>query len=211
MKLEVVTLPVSDVDRAKRFYQSLGWRLDADFDIGDEVPARRSHPTDASIAFGKGVTTASGSAQRWELVVSDSTRHVTGQRGVEVSECYVALRRRRVPAGPGPERRSYQTYASFTDRTATGPSGGHESALIATPRDTSVHVRVIYASMGDASVPQLVERAPMETRRGARGAVVVVSGVNPAHWKSRSGSGGGAGEPTVPTGSSMPWDQASWG
>ena len=73
MKLEVVTLPVSDVDRAKSFYQRLGWRLDADFVLGD-VRVVQLTPTHSacSIAFGKGLTTAEpGSAQRLELAVSD--------------------------------------------------------------------------------------------------------------------------------------------
>ena len=80
MKLEVVTLPVSDVDRAKRFYESLGWRLDADFVLGDEIRAVQFTPprSNASISFGKGLTTAEpGSAQRFELVVSDTRRRVT--------------------------------------------------------------------------------------------------------------------------------------
>ena len=79
MKLEVVTVPVSDVDRAKSFYQSLGWRLDADFDISDDVRAVQLTPphSGCSIAFGKGLTKAEpGSAQRFELVVTTSTRRV---------------------------------------------------------------------------------------------------------------------------------------
>src|SRR5688572_16851405 len=73
MKLEVVTLPVSDVDRAKSFYQSLGWRLDADFAAGDFRAVQFTPPrSQCSIHFGKGVTTAEpGSVQRLELVVDD--------------------------------------------------------------------------------------------------------------------------------------------
>ena len=74
MKLEVVTLPVSDVDRAKSFYQSLGWRLDGDFAFGDDIRAVQLTPPQSgcSISFGKGLTKAEpGSAQRFELVVSD--------------------------------------------------------------------------------------------------------------------------------------------
>ena len=124
MKLEVVTLPVSDVDRAKRFYQSLGWRLDADFDIGDEVRVVQFTPTgsNASIAFGKGVTTAEpGSAQRWELVVSDidAARDDLISRSVEVSEPFHFGDGGFLP-GPDPERRYYQTYASFSDPDGNG-------------------------------------------------------------------------------------------
>jgi catechol 2,3-dioxygenase-like lactoylglutathione lyase family enzyme len=118
MKLEVVTLPVSDVDRAKRFYESLGWRLDADIVVGDNFRAVQLTPTHSacSIAFGKGLTTAEpGSVQRLELVVSDidAARDDLLSRGVEVSELF-HLAGGRVP-GPDPERRSYQTYASFSD------------------------------------------------------------------------------------------------
>src|SRR2546430_17569246 len=74
MKLEVVTLPVSDVDRAKRFYQSLGWRLDADIVAGDAFRVVQLTPphSSCSIAFGKGVTTGEpGSVKRLLLVVDD--------------------------------------------------------------------------------------------------------------------------------------------
>ena len=74
MKLEVVVLPVSDVDRAKRFYQSLGWRLDADFAVGDDFRVVQLTPpgSPCSIIFGTGVTTAvPGSVQDLMLVVTD--------------------------------------------------------------------------------------------------------------------------------------------
>jgi catechol 2,3-dioxygenase-like lactoylglutathione lyase family enzyme len=118
MKLEVVTLPVSDIDRAKSFYQCLGWRLDADIVRGDAFRAVQFTPPHSacSIAFGTGLTTAEpGSMQRLELVVSDidAARDDLIRRGVEVSEVF-HLDGGRVP-GPDPERRSYQTYASFSD------------------------------------------------------------------------------------------------
>jgi catechol 2,3-dioxygenase-like lactoylglutathione lyase family enzyme len=118
MKLEVVTLPVSDVDRAKQFYQGLGWRLDADIVRGDNFRAVQLTPyhSGCSIAFGKGLTTAEpGSAQRLLIVVSDleAAREDLIRRGVEVSEVF-HLDGGRVP-GPDPQRRSYQTYASFSD------------------------------------------------------------------------------------------------
>ena len=118
MKLEVVTLPVSDVDRAKEFYESLGWRLDADIAVGDNFRVVQFTPLHSacSIAFGKGVTTDEpGSVQRLILVVSDidTAREDLISRGVEVSELY-HLAGGRVP-GPDPEGRSYQTYASFSD------------------------------------------------------------------------------------------------
>jgi catechol 2,3-dioxygenase-like lactoylglutathione lyase family enzyme len=119
MKLEVVTLPVSDVDRAKSFYENLGWRLDADFIFGDDIRAVQLTPphSGCSIAFGKGLTTAEpGSAQRLELVVSniDAARADLVRRGVEVSEVFHRDGSQLLP-GPDPERRSYLSYASFSD------------------------------------------------------------------------------------------------
>ena len=123
MKLEVVTLPVSDVDRAKRFYQSLGWRMDADIVAGDAFRAVQVTPTHSpsSIAFGKGLTTAApGSAQRLLLAVDDidAAREDLISRGVEVSEVF-HLDGGRVP-GPDPQGRSYMTYVSFSDPDGNG-------------------------------------------------------------------------------------------
>ena len=123
MKLEVVTLPVSDVDRAKAFYQSLGWRLDADIAVGDTFRVVQVTPPHSacSIAFGKGVTTGEpGSVQRLILAVDDinAAREDVGRCGVEVSEVF-HLAGGRVP-GPDPEGRSYQTYASFSDPDGNG-------------------------------------------------------------------------------------------
>jgi catechol 2,3-dioxygenase-like lactoylglutathione lyase family enzyme len=118
MGLEVVTLPVSEVDRAKLFYASLGWRIDADIVVGDSFRVVQVTPTRSacSIAFGKGVTTAApGSAQRLILAVTDieAAREDLVARGVEVSGLF-HLAGGPVP-GPDPEGRSYQTYASFSD------------------------------------------------------------------------------------------------
>jgi catechol 2,3-dioxygenase-like lactoylglutathione lyase family enzyme len=123
MKLEVVTLPVSDVDRAKRFYQSLGWRLDGDIVVGDAFRAVQLTPTHSScsVAFGKGLTTAEpGSFQRLILAVFDidAAREDLLSRGVAVSEVF-HLAGGRV-AGPDPQGRSYQTYASFSDPDGNG-------------------------------------------------------------------------------------------
>ena len=123
MKLEVVTLPVSDVDRAKRFYQSLGWRLDADIAVGDVFRVVQLTPTQSacSVAFGKGVTTGEpGSVQRLILAVDDidAARADLVRRGIEVSELF-HLAGGPVP-GPDPEGRSYQTYASFSDPDGNG-------------------------------------------------------------------------------------------
>ena len=120
MKLEVVTLPVSDVDRAKRFYQSLGWRLDADFGGGDVRGVQMTPPqSQCSIHFGKGLTTAEpGSADRLFLAVEDidAARDDLISRGVEVSEVY----EQRPPGFESEEGRSYFVYASFSDPDGNG-------------------------------------------------------------------------------------------
>jgi catechol 2,3-dioxygenase-like lactoylglutathione lyase family enzyme len=123
MKLEVVTLPVSDVDRAKQFYQSLGWRLDADIAVGDAFRVVQLTPTQSacSVAFGKGVTTGEpGSVQRLILAVDDidAARADLVRRGIEISGLF-HLAGGPVP-GPDPEGRSYQTYASFSDPDGNG-------------------------------------------------------------------------------------------
>ena len=124
MKLEVIALPVSDVDRAKRFYLSLGWRLDADFELGEGRRVVQLTPThsECSIAFGAGLTEAPpGSAERLEIVVSDieAAREDLMSRGVEVSDFFHFG-----PDGSGPgldpERRTYQSYATFSDPDGNG-------------------------------------------------------------------------------------------
>jgi catechol 2,3-dioxygenase-like lactoylglutathione lyase family enzyme len=126
MKLEVVVLPVSDVDRAKRFYEGLGWRLDADFTAGDDFRVVQLTPpgSQCSIHFGKGVTTAApGSLQSLYLVVSDieAVREALAARDVDVSEAfyYGGIGGPRLP-GRDPEGRSYRTYASFRDPDGNG-------------------------------------------------------------------------------------------
>jgi len=120
MKLEVVVIPVSDVDRAKRFYDGLGWRLDADIALGDEVRVVQFTPpgSSCSVHFGKGLTSAApGSAQRLYLVVSDivaAQADLVG-RGVDISEVFHRAGRDSHVSGPDPERQSYASFASFND------------------------------------------------------------------------------------------------
>jgi catechol 2,3-dioxygenase-like lactoylglutathione lyase family enzyme len=121
LKIEVVVLPVSDVDRAKRFYENLGWRLDADFAGADNWRGVQMTPpgSPCSIHFGKGLTTAApGSVKNLYLVVSDieaARLELTG-RGVDVSEAFhfAAFGEPPVP-GPAPDGRSYGTFATFSD------------------------------------------------------------------------------------------------
>ena len=129
-KLEVVVIPVSDVDRAKRFYGSLGWRLDADFVNGDLRGVQVTPPgSPCSVIFGKGITTAvPGSVQGLFLIVSDveAARAELLRRGVSVSEVFhfdgllrVDGTKGRVP-GADPERRSYRSWVSFSDPDGNG-------------------------------------------------------------------------------------------
>lgn len=132
MKLEVVVIPVSDVDRAKRFYLSMGWRLDADFANGDDWRVVQITPTGSacSVFFGKGLTKAApGSVQGLLLIVDDieSARAALTGRGVDVSEAFHFEGSRlhftgtqgRLP-GADPEGRSYLTLASFSDPDGNG-------------------------------------------------------------------------------------------
>jgi catechol 2,3-dioxygenase-like lactoylglutathione lyase family enzyme len=121
MKLEVVVIPVSDVDRAKRFYGALGWRLDADFVVGDDFPVVQFTPpgSPCSIHFGTGVTSAApGSARGLYLVVSDiqSARAELVDRGLDVGEVFHRTGPGKPPvSGPDPARSSYRSYATFSD------------------------------------------------------------------------------------------------
>ena len=121
LKLEVVVLPVSDVDRSKRFYEGLGWRVDADFPGVDGFRVVQMTPpgSPCSIHFGNKVTTAApGSIKNLYLVVSDieAARRDLAGRGANVSEPFhfAGFGEPPVP-GSEPSGRSYGTYASFSD------------------------------------------------------------------------------------------------
>ena len=125
MKIEVVAIPVSDVDRAKRFYGGLGWRLDADFVIGDDFRVVQFTPpgSPCSIHFGKGVTSAApGSAQGIYLVVSniEAARAELLGHGVKVTELFHRDGGEARVSGADPQRRSYATRASFSDPDGNG-------------------------------------------------------------------------------------------
>jgi catechol 2,3-dioxygenase-like lactoylglutathione lyase family enzyme len=132
MKLEVVVIGVSDVDRAKAFYEKLGWRLDADFAAGDDFRAVQltPHNSPTSIIFGEGVTSAKpGSLQSLTLAVDDvdAARAKLIVRGVKVSEVFHfaggpfndAVKSPRVN-GRDAEGRSYYSFASFEDPDGNG-------------------------------------------------------------------------------------------
>ncbi len=124
-RLEVVSVPVSDVDRAKEFYQRLGWRLDADFSFGDgaRLVQFTSPGSACSIHFGTDFVTSAppGSAQGLELVVDDieAARAQLIERGVEVSDVFHRDGDKPV-AGPDPGRASYSSFVSFNDPDGNG-------------------------------------------------------------------------------------------
>lgn len=132
MKFEIAVLPVSDVDRAKDFYESLGWRLDADFTTGEDFRVIQLTPpgSAASVIFGTGVSGATpGSAQGLHLIVDDivAARAELVGRGIAVSDVFHdeggvfhhAGTAGRVD-GPDPNRRSYASFASFEDPDGNG-------------------------------------------------------------------------------------------
>jgi catechol 2,3-dioxygenase-like lactoylglutathione lyase family enzyme len=132
MKLEVVVLPVSDVDKAKDFYQALGWRLDADVAQSENFRVVQLTPPGSrcSIIFGTGITSAAaGSADGLQLTVTDieAARNELISRGAEVSEVFHdaggvfhhAGNAGRV-SGPAPNRQSYGSFASFGDPDGNG-------------------------------------------------------------------------------------------
>src|SRR5258708_2396874 len=134
MKFEAVVIPVADVDRAKRFYGGLGWRLDADFafDNGFRVVQFTPPGSEGSIQFGTNITSAApGAAQGLYLIVSDigAARAELVARGVEVSNVFHAGTpgaqfqpdgtSGRV-SGPAPDHASYRSFATFSDPDGNG-------------------------------------------------------------------------------------------
>jgi catechol 2,3-dioxygenase-like lactoylglutathione lyase family enzyme len=132
LKLEVVVLPVADVDRAKGFYEGLGWRLDADFATGPDFRVVQLTPpgSQASIIFGKGITSAEpGSIDALQLTVSDieDAREQLVVHGADVSEVFHdaggvfhhADNEARVP-GSADEHADYGSFASFSDPDRNG-------------------------------------------------------------------------------------------
>jgi catechol 2,3-dioxygenase-like lactoylglutathione lyase family enzyme len=132
MKLEVVVLPVADVDRAKNFYQALGWREDADYAAGADFRVVQLTPpgSPCSVIFGTGITSAApGSSQGLQLVVTDidAARAELAANGAEVSEVfhdaggvfYHSGNEGRV-SGPAPEHKSYGSFVSFSDPDGNG-------------------------------------------------------------------------------------------
>jgi uncharacterized protein GlcG (DUF336 family)/catechol 2,3-dioxygenase-like lactoylglutathione lyase family enzyme len=132
MKLEVVVIPVADADRAKRFYGDLGWRLDIDYSAGDNYRVIQFTPpgSGCSIMFGKNVSKAApGSVKGLHLIVSDiqATREDLLRRGIAVSELFHDTggifhhaEGESLVTGPNPQRKSYASFASFSDPDGNG-------------------------------------------------------------------------------------------
>jgi catechol 2,3-dioxygenase-like lactoylglutathione lyase family enzyme len=131
MKLEAVVIPVADVERAKKFYGGLGWRLDADFafDNGFRVLQLTPPGSACSVQFGTKVTSAApGSAQGLYLIVSDveAARAELAARGVEVSEVFHAgtpgaqFGKDGRVSGPAPDHATYGSFATFSDPDGNG-------------------------------------------------------------------------------------------
>jgi catechol 2,3-dioxygenase-like lactoylglutathione lyase family enzyme len=131
-KLEIVVLPVADVDRAKNFYKTLGWREDADLATSEDFRVVQLTPpgSSCSVILGTGLTDAApGSAQGLHLIVSDidAARAELADRGVELSEVFHdaggvfhhAGPKERV-TGPAPDRASYGSFVSFSDPDGNG-------------------------------------------------------------------------------------------
>jgi catechol 2,3-dioxygenase-like lactoylglutathione lyase family enzyme len=177
MKLEVVTIPVSDIDRSKEFYDSLGWRIDADFTKGDDHVFQFTPPgSQCSVHFGTNLTSAAPGSAQMLLIVSDIqvARDELVRRGVAASEVFHFAGFNRVdPAerlvGPSPDRPSYGSFVSFSD-----PDG---NAWLVQEITTRLPGRVVsdttYASVGDLA--QALRRAEAahgehEKRTGQRDA-----------------------------------------
>jgi predicted enzyme related to lactoylglutathione lyase len=191
MKLEVIVIPVSDIDRAKQFYSQLGWRHDAEFVEGDDFRILQFTPpgSGASVIFGKNVTAAApGSAQGLYLVVSDieAARKELLARGVAVSEVFhhegesrvgpdepYLFGRRRI-GGADPERRTYHSYASFKDPDGNGWLLQEVTARLPGRVDPN---QTTFASVADlASAFRRAEAAHGEYEKRA------LAGVRDANW-----------------------------
>ena len=183
LKLEVIVIAVTDVDRAKAFYDGLGWRLDADFadDAGFRIVQFTPPGSGCSIQFGAGVTTAPpGSATNVYLIVEDiqAARDALATRGVVVSEVFheQALGDRfhpeaRVP-GAAPERGTYGSFASFSD-----PDG---NTWLLQEITTRLPGRIDVGVTGFGSVAELADA--MRRAAAAHGEHEARTGAADANW-----------------------------
>ncbi|MDV4182504.1 VOC family protein [Rhizobium brockwellii] len=163
MNLELVVIPVSDVDRSRTFYESLGWRLDIDHATGDDYRIVQFTPagSEGSVMFGQNITTAApGSAQGMHLVVSDvlAARDDLVRRGVKVSDPFHDVggifhhsNGKGIAKGPNPERKSYASYVTFEDPDGNAWTLQEVTArLPGSLRDTSFTTQLHDAVWGSA-------------------------------------------------------------
>ena len=168
LKLEVVVIPVADVDRSKQFYERLGWRLDADFAFDNDFRVIQFTPpgSAASIQFGTKITAADpGSAQGLYLIVSDieAAWGELARLGVEISKPFhpgapgaqFAQDRADRLSGPASDHATYGSFATFSDPdgNAVAPAGGHPATSRSHRRDRD-HIR-IHAGPGERDAPRL--------------------------------------------------------
>ncbi len=192
MKLEVVVIPVSDVERAKRFYGGLGWRLDADFVVGDAFRGIQFTPpgSPCSIHFGKGITSASpGSAADFISSCPTSRRRApsSSTRGVEVSEVFHRAGPGKPPvSGPDPARRSYSSlrHVQRSGRQRLAVAGGHRA--IARARGRGRHdVHLVGRARGCAPARGGCARRAREARPAASEMRTGRTGMPSTWWRSR--------------------------
>ena len=178
LKLEVIVLPVSDVDRAKAFYERLGWRVDADFPGEDGFRIVQFTPpgSPCSIQFGAHVASAApGSAESLYLVVSDirAARDELVARGAEVSEVFHerSLGGRFNPddrvAGPAPEHATYGSFATFSDPDGNGWLLQEITTRLPGRIDTGITAYGSVSDLADAMRRASVAHGEHEQRIGA--------------------------------------------
>jgi predicted enzyme related to lactoylglutathione lyase len=161
MNLELLVIPVSDVDRARTFYENLGWRLDIDHSTGDDYRIVQFSPVGSgcSVMFGQNITAATpGSAQGMHLVVADvlAAREDLVRRGVKVSEPFHDVggifhhsNGKGIAQGPNPERKSYASYVTFGDPDGNAWTLQEVTArLPGAPADTSFTTQLHEAVWG---------------------------------------------------------------
>jgi catechol 2,3-dioxygenase-like lactoylglutathione lyase family enzyme len=170
LHLEIMVIPVSDVDRAKEFYERLGWRLDDDVAPLDGLRIVQFTPpgSSASITFGTGLTSAEPGSAEGGLVVSDivAAHDELGRRGIDASQIWhgppfpVEARQ----PGPDPERSSYGSFCSFTD-----PDGNTWLVQeVTTRRPGRITADTAYASAADLTgALQRAEAAHVEHQKAA--------------------------------------------
>ena len=201
LKLEVVVIPVSDVDRAKEFYGRLGWRLDADFpfDNGFRVVQFTPPGSGCSVQFGTNITSAApGSAQGLYLIVSDieAARDELVARGVEVSEVFHPGTpgaqfqpdgtSGRV-SGPAPDHASYSSFATFSDPDGNGWLLQEVTTRLPGRIDAAETAFASTADLASAMRRAAVAHGEHEKRTGRGTTRTGPTGTPRTWWRSRPG------------------------